>query len=141
MSDDDVVRRAREALDGITPGKWEADHYFHRKTHAWTVSEVDPVSVVEGNGDGGIRTSKADADFIATAPDLVRELCAEVEKMRAEVQRQREGDWSKLSRTLHNAETERDRLRTAVAQVRTLANSDLMVSPHELRHALDGGAQ
>lgn len=61
----------------ITPGPWKAAHYHDR-------SEVDPVALCEGNGDGGV-LAECDAEFIAAAPDLVRDLLAEVERLEADL--------------------------------------------------------
>lgn len=118
----DVLVRAREALDAR--GHPIMDGHGH----------VRPRIDGQRARCGGPRICKkcqAEAANMADPWQLVADLAAEVEKLRAEVQRQREGDWSKLSRTLHNAETERDRLRAEVARMR-----DIM--PYAFREAANG---
>lgn len=77
---DDVVQRARQALDGITPGPWKIDDYDE--------SALDSIVSVADDRLGGwvevARSTGDDARFIAAAPDLVRKLAAEVEKLRAQ---------------------------------------------------------
>lgn len=79
---DDVVQRARQALDGITPGKW------------WWTGEIRNRLVADGRPDDLTRAreiircaallhlGKPDADFITAAPQLVADLAAEVEQLR-----------------------------------------------------------
>jgi hypothetical protein len=63
----DVVARAKAALEGVTPGPWEMRDSF-----------VYPLSISARLG--GIWP--VDAQFIATARQLVPELVAEVERLR-----------------------------------------------------------
>lgn len=71
----DIVQRAEQALDGITPGARRAD-------------DLD-VYALEPLADHGHRIhtigafkTPGDAEFDAAAPELVRELIAEVERLR-----------------------------------------------------------
>lgn len=120
----DVVQRARAALDAW-PGEpiTDDDRKVNAVIGSITVAQYELVR-----------------DLLALVEVALPTVTAQRDDALAEVERLREGDWATLSRNLHNAETDRDRLRATVEQVRALANSDLMVSPHELRRALDGEA-
>lgn len=101
----DVVQRARAALDDITPGRWE--------TYEYDVGGTELGVAVDGRGfsyipiTGSIEVdyegceacseegeqcfdcragaqARRNTEFIADAPTLVRELVAEVEKLRAQ---------------------------------------------------------
>ena len=76
----DVVQRARQALDGITPGPWT--HEISR----WVGSKPAGCAIVGAHGEWIAEDVDEEADirFIAAAPDLVRELADEAEKWRAE---------------------------------------------------------
>lgn len=97
----DVVSRARQALDGITPGPWEhrvgppdetPGEYFTgtligdgEPLHVLIAPSADPefayvVPAITGDGP----TSGRNAEFIAAAPGLVAELADEVERLTAE---------------------------------------------------------
>ena len=65
----DITERAKEALEGVTPG-WEVRDEF-----------IYPLSI--RCGVGGIW--KRDAEFIAAARTLVPELVAEVERLRDQI--------------------------------------------------------
>lgn len=91
VTTDDIVARARAALEGITPGPWR---------HCRGSSSAPPI-MVDQNGTGmGLRVAVEDmmeedgvdpgdirgwirdATFIAQSPELVRELADEVERLR-----------------------------------------------------------
>lgn len=97
----DVVERAKVALEGVTPGPWvhcTAPHPEEVSHAEWLdgtlIGEGEPLHVITAaspdpkfayivpavTGDGP--TSAINAEFIAAAPDLVRELVAEVERLR-----------------------------------------------------------
>ena len=94
----DVVERAKSALDGITPGPWVVDDHEDNDYDLLTVGagtylespghytstdliyEVDTFSIELDSKD--YAQIATDAKFIAAAPELVRELVAEVEKVR-----------------------------------------------------------
>lgn len=83
---DDLLSRARAALEGVTEGPWEsdwdpADNWFsitavpqEKHGHMYVCPEV---TTVEGE--------RADAHFIAAARTLVPELVAEVERLRTQL--------------------------------------------------------
>ena len=73
---DDIVARAKAALEGVTPGPWDVRDGF-----------VYPLAIRCGLG--SIRPP--DAEFIAAARELVPELVAEVEAVRAELAMARDG--------------------------------------------------
>ena len=74
-----AAERARELLAGITPGKWEAE--------PWEGTARESVNVLAGSLWGprvaGLVGRNSDAEFIAAAPDLVRDLLAELDQARA----------------------------------------------------------
>lgn len=102
MSERDAVVRAREALDGITPGEWvarvaldEPSKEAHAEWMADTLGESGrPLSVVIAPSDdpsyayvvpavtGDGPRSATNAALIAAAPALVRDLVAEVDRLR-----------------------------------------------------------
>lgn len=92
--------RARELLAGITPGKWERRIGPDDQTPAEFIAGIDGVDgeplhvviapspedryasvvpAITGNGP----TSRVNAEFIAAAPDLVRDLLAELDQAQA----------------------------------------------------------
>ena len=88
----DIVERSEQALDGITPGKWEINR------EGWACISSGPDSVIHAFYDSEcpacdetitdtavVAISMEDAEFIAAAPQLVRELLAEVKRLRGEV--------------------------------------------------------
>jgi hypothetical protein len=81
----DIIAKAEALLANATPGKWAArhdgDHYDAITTDA---GELDG-PVYGYQGDVGFNRP-ADAEFIAAAPELVRELMAEVKRLRAIVE-------------------------------------------------------
>ncbi len=77
----DVVSRARAALDGITPGPWVRDNPDDRFSEHDDVFSGD----VWSRRVAGLISRRADARFIAAAPDLVRDLAAEVERLEADL--------------------------------------------------------
>ncbi|WP_353107796.1 hypothetical protein [Gordonia sp. (in: high G+C Gram-positive bacteria)] len=147
----DVVSRARAALDGITPGEWWVFKQSERH-------DDDPEWVIESNGGPssdnpigvvghGVEQGEVDATFIAAAPDLVRDLLAEVDRLR---QQPVELSASMLADAV-KAEAERDKARAAVMRViAACVDADLesvafmgepgVVMTTVIRRALDGEA-
>ncbi|MGB3302669.1 MAG: hypothetical protein WBA98_08265, partial [Gordonia sp. (in: high G+C Gram-positive bacteria)] len=82
----DVVQRARQALDGITPGPWEIDQDWALVAHGSdSVVHVHMDECPCGErtvADVEVLASAEDMTFIAAAPQLVDDLAAEVEKLR-----------------------------------------------------------
>ena len=96
----DTTMRAKALLEGITPGLWThhtAPHPDSGETHAeylagTLIGSGEPLHVVTApspedryayivpavTGDGP--TSARNAEFIAAAPSLIRELVAEIER-------------------------------------------------------------
>lgn len=85
---DDILERARIAVAGITPGQWQASGVRIRM-------DGQPYLQIVERAFGGVAyvpysdrrpgehvASHTDARFIAAAPDLVRDLIAEVERLR-----------------------------------------------------------
>jgi len=79
----DLTTRARALLDGITPGEWTlyARDIDHEKTFDDFLGfDIDgPPEAARGQF-----ASRADAAFIAAAPDLVRDLLARVAQLELE---------------------------------------------------------
>jgi hypothetical protein len=75
-----LTTKARAALEGTTPGPWTHDAQLRR-----TNVRAGGIYLAECDCDA-INASEmvANAAFIAAAPSLVRELCEEVERLRAE---------------------------------------------------------
>lgn len=71
MGDDELIERARRLLDAITPGPWRG------LPHTGTV--MGPVAPVASDVD-----RPGNREFIAAAPDLVRDLLAELRDLVAE---------------------------------------------------------
>ncbi|AKJ72150.1 hypothetical protein GMA1_53 [Gordonia phage GMA1] len=71
-----VTARARAALDGITPGPWVRDNPDDRFSEHDDVFSGD----VWSRRVAGLISRRADATFIAAAPDLVRDLADKVER-------------------------------------------------------------
>ena len=83
----DVTERARQALNGIetpTPwvAKWGGVYGTSGPKNTYRGTDGSPsVATAEGGFVEG-EFLEGDADFIASAPDLVRDLVAEVERLR-----------------------------------------------------------
>lgn len=80
---DDIVQRARAALDGITPGPW----WWTAETRARLIAlGADKHELTDAREiircAALLHPGEADARFIAAAPDLVRELADELEATR-----------------------------------------------------------
>ncbi len=73
----DIIDRAKGAMEGITPGEWEWDDHFDNLSPLWSCEMAQGYGYLSWND--GI---EANARFIAAAPGLVRELIAEVERLR-----------------------------------------------------------
>ena len=73
----DITDRARGLLDRITPGQWEIDQQdsYH---DVWAADGEQIVQIVASFDPA---PTLEDAEFIAAAPDLVRGLLAEVERL------------------------------------------------------------
>jgi hypothetical protein len=94
MPERDVCDRARQALEGVTPGPWEAsynpmdtsypaDYYtVITEREGDHIAEVDDEKRAEEH-EGPHGKFGRDAHFIAAARTLVPELVAEVERLRA----------------------------------------------------------
>lgn len=90
---DDVVVRARQALDGITPGPWLTDMCGGRifvgnradgRQHGlWEIVHAASDRLCDLT-ERAAQKAGANARLIAAAPSLVDELTTEVEKLRAE---------------------------------------------------------
>lgn len=88
MSDVSVRDAARQALEGITPGQWRA---ISARDGCATIASVTvgnggegwkPVVYATGQPCDGARIDNpADAEFIAAAPELVRGLLAELDRV------------------------------------------------------------
>jgi len=79
----DVCDRARQALEGVTPGPWEIESHtdmMTRETDYWLV-EIARWRSYRNNVNVGADLPLA--EFIAAAPELIRDLLAEVERLRA----------------------------------------------------------
>lgn len=82
---DNLIERAEKLLDGITPGPWSYTDVI-RNDHNVTVNGWDVAACRAGdmNPAHGDRSAQAarNAEFIAAAPELARELLAEVRQLR-----------------------------------------------------------
>lgn len=79
---DDLVKLAREALDGVTPGPWEADNgegYSPNAVKVLRPFNKYPATVAHANGD--IAQAEANARFIAAARDLVPAMADRIEDL------------------------------------------------------------
>lgn len=74
----DVLAEARELLAGITPGPWEMDEH----PLGYDMGRVGADEWLMTDASIGAR---ADAEFIASSPDLVARLVAEVERLRMDL--------------------------------------------------------
>ncbi|QFG14136.1 hypothetical protein I5G97_gp017 [Mycobacterium phage Curiosium] len=80
----DVVERAEAMLGAITPGEWRSYAYEHGKNEAFVSSAQGPVCYV-GARLMSDTSARLDAEFIASARNLVPELVAEVKRLREQV--------------------------------------------------------
>ena len=71
----DIVERARELVAGITPGPWTKSDSYH---DIWANANTSDAKVVASFDP---RPECANADFIAAAPELVRELMETVDRV------------------------------------------------------------
>ncbi|MFC0314505.1 hypothetical protein ACFQNE_01960 [Gordonia phosphorivorans] len=76
-----MTERARDLLDGITPGPWIYSDIIGTD-HNVTVAAWDLARCTEA-GERTPDEAEANATFIAAAPVLVADLVAEVEKLRS----------------------------------------------------------
>ena len=98
---DDIVKRATEALEGVTPGPWIAGPHQNDETAQmfWYVYARCIIFEVDGSYDEDdddvvatrlgrdAKAIQADARFIAAARDLVPDMAAEIAALRAEVEK------------------------------------------------------
>ena len=121
---EDIVSRARAALDGITPGPWVRDNPDDRFSEHDDVFSGD----VWSRRVAGLISRRADSTFIAAAPDLVRDLLAEVERLRDDL---------RVERTVtHLCESVDADLREARAEVERLtAERDQAIAAHQRAEA------
>ncbi|MCA0421886.1 MAG: hypothetical protein LCH61_00950 [Proteobacteria bacterium] len=79
----DILKRAADAVEGVTPGPWRIG----------PDEEGAPAQCITGAGFdictswGGYNAADADASFIVAARDLVPEMLGEIAALRAEVKR------------------------------------------------------
>ena len=104
----DILTRARALLEGITPGKWNYElTEYEAEVYRNNVDYNDKIASVYGE-DG--KQQCKNTFFIVAAPELVRELCAEVEGLeRSLARRTMERDnvterWDKENDMRHTAE-------------------------------------
>ncbi|SKQ87675.1 Uncharacterised protein [Mycobacteroides abscessus subsp. abscessus] len=73
----DIIERAEHLLDGITAGEWVWDEWPDKSVISAmdTLVAVAPSVILR-------EQSSLDARFIAAAPELVRDLIAEVQQLR-----------------------------------------------------------
>ena len=82
----DIVDRAKELLDGITPGPWReslldgVDYEDGSSCYRGGIYDTTAAHIPVFLAAGGI--DKRDARFIAAAPQLVADLIAEVERLK-----------------------------------------------------------
>lgn len=79
------VDRARELLEGITPGPWHAiqsPRSCEFVSSVWAPNDHQVARMVE-HMEQNVSQEHRDAVFIAAAPDLVRDLLAEVGRLEA----------------------------------------------------------
>ncbi|QRY51835.1 hypothetical protein [Mycolicibacterium septicum] len=84
----DVVERARELLAGIAPGRWSIQTNRHPECsgRSWGWIEGPRAHYCWSDDKPGTR---ADAEFIASAPQLVADLTDEVARLRVASERAR----------------------------------------------------
>lgn len=92
MADDDILYRARKAMEGITEGPWEfltETVLGYGYSTLWSAATRREVLVTGGRNDGdspitwmGEEMTAEDRAFIEAAPALVRDLLAECERLR-----------------------------------------------------------
>lgn len=85
----DVCDRARQALEGVTDGPWEATSYGVEQPYEFDLHRFDQMPLRIARTD----QSGADSKFIAAARTLVPELVAEVERLRANQRVETVEDW------------------------------------------------
>ena len=78
MTTPDITTRAKALLEGITKGGWAQSRY---PGESHTIRTSDDCIIAEGWGN-----RPGDAAFIAAAPNLVRELVEEVERLENETE-------------------------------------------------------
>ena len=100
----EIVRRAEQAIKGITPGEWEAEnmeapHSDGSPGSAWGVVAGELVVILHDF------VGELDAKFIAAAPQLVRDLVAAVTGLQLEHQETRGtvAAWKQIANTLADA--------------------------------------
>jgi hypothetical protein len=98
----DIIERATQALDGVTEGPWDDKG---TDSEDWSVDypgdcswcfvgrkNKTPVAILIGKGYRSDRMIDANARFIAASRQLVPDLIAEVQRLRAELTRRDEAD-------------------------------------------------
>lgn len=116
----DVTERARKALDGIetpTPwvAKWGGVYGTSGPKNTYRGTDGSPSLATAEGGFVEAEFLEGDAEFIAAAPDLVRDLVAEVERLRTDLARMTErAEGAEVA--WQDAETERDATRRALAE-------------------------
>lgn len=120
----DIVQRTREALAGITPGTWEADLDPTGSTRGiWPTEPNEEIIIGAYVAADGFESqdyvlgTDENLRFIAAAPDLVRELLAEVEDLEAD---RDTGYRNRMAE--HELRAQRDKARAIVQRVRRIAD-------------------
>ncbi len=117
---DDIIERAKQALEGVTQGRWETRSDYNEPTRVvhsgeaeWSLFVCCDCQVEAG------AINDADATFVSAARSLVPALVAELEAAREELA-ENEGVMRALRRQRDTAETKLD-------AIRELANNPIEV--------------
>ena len=114
----DILKRAAEAVEGVTPGPWRneirysfiaCDNTWHV---LWDVPNSTGVSLVSDTG-GNTASCKNDARFIAAARTLIPDMAAAIAERDAEIER--------LTARAKAAEAMADRLAEVMNDIRDYA--------------------
>jgi uncharacterized small protein (DUF1192 family) len=89
---DDILARARAALDGVTPGPWETQCYPWPTQIGCCPLVGNPRSAHHKMRNVAAANTDQDIRFIAAARSLVPEMADEIARLRAEVERLREAE-------------------------------------------------
>ena len=80
----DVIARAKAALEGVTPGPWDAAEAFDASFVCAGYGRVSETWIVRLDNRPGRVKDRADARFIAAARELIPALIARVEHLETE---------------------------------------------------------
>jgi hypothetical protein len=81
----DLVKRAREAVEGVTPGPWVASKHSWPEQVGCCPLIGRPLSAHHDMRNVAAANTEADIQFIAAARDLIPEMADEIERLRAEL--------------------------------------------------------